>query len=95
MPGDSPEHGLYGQRRLREGTPDRRTGGRAAVCRSGGGYRQPCAAFVQILDGRAEIVLDGTPLRLKEGESLIMPAGTKHSPQAAERFKMLLMMIKG
>ena len=58
-------------------------------------HTAPFDALVQILDGQVEIVLDGTPLRLKEGESLIMPAGVKHSLQAAERFKMLLTMIKG
>lgn len=58
-------------------------------------HTAPFNALVQILDGHAEIVLDGTPHRLKEGESLIMPAGVKHSLQAIERFKMLLTMIKG
>ncbi len=58
-------------------------------------HTAPFDAFVQILDGQVEIVLDGIPLRLKEGESLIMPAGVKHSLQAVERFKMLLTMIKG
>lgn len=58
-------------------------------------HTAPFDAFVQILDGQVEIVLDGTPLRLKEGESLIMPAGVKHSLLAVERFKMLLTMIKG
>ena len=57
-------------------------------------HTAPFDAFVQILDGQVEIVLDGTPLRLKEGESLIMPAGVKHSLQAVERFKMLLTMIR-
>ena len=32
---------------------------------------------------------------LKTGDAVIMPAGVPHALQAAERFKMLLTMIKG
>ena len=52
-------------------------------------------ALVQILDGEAEIRIDGTPHRLKAGDCIIMPANHPHALQAVERFKMLLTMIKG
>lgn len=52
-------------------------------------------AFVQVLDGEVEIRIDGTPHRLKAGDSIIMPANHPHALQAVERFKMLLTMIRG
>ena len=64
----------------------------------GQGLRQHTAPFdavVQILDGEAEVILDGVPHLLKEGETIIMPANVPHALNAVERFKMLLTMIKG
>ncbi|MFQ8804338.1 MAG: cupin domain-containing protein [Alistipes indistinctus] len=54
----------------------------------------PFDALVQNLEGEVEIVLAGQPLRLKRGESVIMPAGMKHPLRAVTRFKMLLTMIR-
>ncbi len=58
-------------------------------------HTAPFDAVVQILDGEAEVVLDGVPYLLKEGETIIMPANVPHALNAVERFKMLLTMIKG
>lgn len=58
-------------------------------------HTAPFDAVVQILDGEAEVVLDGVPHLLKEGETIIMPANIPHALNAVERFKMLLTMIKG
>ena len=58
-------------------------------------HTAPFDALVQILDGEAEIRIDGQPFRLKAGESIIMPAGIRHALHAVKRFKMLLTMIKG
>lgn len=58
-------------------------------------HSAPFDAFVQILDGNAEIRIGGKPLNLKAGESIIMPANITHALQATEKFKMLLTMIKG
>ncbi len=58
-------------------------------------HAAPFDALVQILDGKAEIRLDGELFTLGKGESIIMPAGVRHSLHAAERFKMLLTMIRG
>lgn len=52
-------------------------------------------AFVQILDGEAEIRIDGNPHLLKKGDCIIMPANRPHALKAVERFKMLLTMIRG
>lgn len=58
-------------------------------------HTAPFDAVVQILDGEAEVILDGIPHLLKEGETIIMPANVPHALNAVERFKMLLTMIKG
>lgn len=52
-------------------------------------------AFVQILDGEAEIRIGGVPHLLKKGDCIIMPANIPHALRAVERFKMLLTMIRG
>jgi len=58
-------------------------------------HTAPFDALVQVLDGEVEIRIAGTAYRLKEGEMIIMPAGEPHALKAVERFKMLLVMIKG
>lgn len=58
-------------------------------------HTAPFDAVVQILDGEAEVILDGVPHLLKEGETIIMPANVPYALNAVERFKMLLTMIKG
>ena len=57
-------------------------------------HSTPHEAFVQILDGKAEITIGGTPYNLHAGQSIILPADVPHSLKAIEKFKMLLIMIK-
>jgi len=52
-------------------------------------------AFVQILDGEARITIGDAELSVKAGEAVAMPANVPHALQANERFKMLLVVIKG
>ena len=47
-------------------------------------------AMVQILEGEAEITIDGVPNIVKEGESIVMPKGISHALKAVTCFKMLL-----
>jgi quercetin dioxygenase-like cupin family protein len=54
----------------------------------------PYDAFVQILDGDAEVTISGTVHQLLAGQMIIMPAGQPHSLKAVRRFKMLLVMIR-
>lgn len=54
----------------------------------------PYDALVHLLEGKAKIVISGKEFRLKEGETIIMPANEPHALKAISRFKMLLMMIK-
>lgn len=58
-------------------------------------HTAPFDAFVQIIEGVAEIRIGGEPLVLKAGESVIMPAHVSHALFAMEQFKMLLTMIRG
>jgi quercetin dioxygenase-like cupin family protein len=57
-------------------------------------HTTPFDALVHLLDGKAEVTISGNPLRLQQGEMVIMPAHQPHSLKAFSRFKMLLVMIK-
>ena len=57
-------------------------------------HTAPFDAFVQVVDGTAEITISGTPHTVRAGEIIIMPADHPHSLRAIERFKMLLVMIR-
>ena len=57
-------------------------------------HTAPFDALVYLLDGRAEVIIAGKPLQLKQGEMVIMPANQPHALKALRRFKMLLAMIK-
>lgn len=54
----------------------------------------PFDTFIQIIDGKAEVVIDGVMSMLKTGEAIIIPAHTSHVVQANERFKMVSTIIK-
>jgi quercetin dioxygenase-like cupin family protein len=58
-------------------------------------HAAPFDALVQIIDGKAEITIGGTPHTLETGQIIIMPANVPHAVYAVEQFKMLLTMIKG
>lgn len=57
-------------------------------------HTAPFDAMVSVVDGEADVVIDGRHFLLKEGNSIIMPANIPHALHATERFKMLLTMIK-
>jgi len=57
-------------------------------------HTAPFDAVVYLLEGEAEIRIDGTPYLVKEGEMIIMPANKPHALKAITRYKMLLLMIK-
>lgn len=57
-------------------------------------HTAPFDALIQVLDGTAEILIDGDPYILKHGDCIIMPANIPHAVNATEKFKMLLTMIK-
>ncbi len=57
-------------------------------------HTAPFDALVYVFDGEAEIVISGKPLRVKQGETVIMPANQPHALKAIKRFKMILTMIR-
>ena len=57
-------------------------------------HTAPFDAFVQIVEGEAEVEISHKPYSLSAGESIILPAGRPHALKAAEKFKMLLTMIR-
>lgn len=50
-------------------------------------------AFVLCLDGTGRITVDGKDYLLREGESIVMPAGHPHAVYGEEKFKMLLTVV--
>ncbi len=57
-------------------------------------HTAPFDAVVYLLEGEAQITIEGKPHVLKEGEMIIMPANTPHALKALTRYKMLLVMIR-
>jgi quercetin dioxygenase-like cupin family protein len=58
-------------------------------------HTAPFDAVVYILDGQAIITIGGKENTVSSGQMLIMPANVSHALHAEERFKMLLVMIRG
>jgi quercetin dioxygenase-like cupin family protein len=54
----------------------------------------PYDAFVQVVDGEAEVVINGAPQTVTAGQMIIMPANIPHELKAVKAFKMLLVMIR-
>lgn len=57
-------------------------------------HTAPFDAAVYILEGEAEIRIDGKPHLVKEGEMIIMPANKPHALKAVTKYKMLLVLIR-
>ena len=57
-------------------------------------HTAPFDALVNVLDGEAEILINGKPHITKAGEFIIMPANVPHALKAKVKFKMLLVMLK-
>lgn len=57
-------------------------------------HKTPFEALVHVVDGEAEITIDGQVNILKTGEMIRMPAKITHALKASRRFKMLLIMLK-
>jgi quercetin dioxygenase-like cupin family protein len=57
-------------------------------------HTAPYDALVYVIDGEAEVVISGKPVRVKQGEMTILPANKPHALTAVTRFKMLLIMIR-
>jgi quercetin dioxygenase-like cupin family protein len=54
----------------------------------------PFDTFVQIIDGKAEVVINRISNLLDKGQSIVIPAHSSHMVKANERFKMISTIIK-
>src|SRR4051812_36105991 len=54
----------------------------------------PFDTFIQIIDGKAEVIIDGESKMLNTGDGIIVPAHLSNSIRANERFKMISTVIK-
>ena len=57
-------------------------------------HTAPFDAMVNVIDGKADIVIGGESHILSAGQSVVMPANIPHAVKAVEKFKMLLVMVK-
>ncbi len=57
-------------------------------------HTAPFDAMVQVVDGKAEIIISNNSNIVEKGEMIIMPANDPHALKAIERFKMVLTMIR-
>ena len=57
-------------------------------------HTTPFDAVVYIVDGRADIIIDGQSNILEANDTIIMPANIPHALKAVESFKMVLTMIR-
>ncbi|RYZ47830.1 MAG: cupin [Sphingobacteriales bacterium] len=54
----------------------------------------PFDTFAQVIEGTAEIVIDGVKHQLKTGQGIIIPAHRSNIINANERFKMVMTVIR-
>ena len=57
-------------------------------------HTAPYDAFVQVVDGEAEVTIEGEVHTVTTGQMIIMPANRPHALRAVQPFKMLLVMIR-
>jgi len=58
------------------------------------GKTSPFETFIQIIEGNAEVVIDDKSIFLETGQSIIIPAHSRNTIKANEKFKMLSTLIK-
>jgi len=54
----------------------------------------PFDTYIQIIDGAAELIINGSKYQLKLGDGIIIPAHASHCFNAHEQFKMISTIIK-
>jgi quercetin dioxygenase-like cupin family protein len=54
----------------------------------------PFDTFIQVIDGKAEVIIEGMSNLLNTGQSIIIPAHARNTIKANERFKMISTIIK-
>lgn len=56
--------------------------------------KSPFDTFIQVIEGKAEIMIDDQTFMLETGQSIIIPAHARNTIMANVRFKMLSTTIK-
>ena len=51
--------------------------------------------LIQVIDGSMELTVEDVKHVINTGESFVIPSGARHSVNAADRFKMIITMIRG
>ena len=51
-------------------------------------------ALILVVDGEAEVEIAGKVYRVRQNETITLPANIPHAVRAATRFKMLLTMLR-
>jgi len=57
-------------------------------------HTSPYNAFIQVIDGVGEFIIDGESSQVREGQVILLPANIPHAVNAASPFKMMLVMIR-
>jgi quercetin dioxygenase-like cupin family protein len=57
-------------------------------------HTAPHDAILQVVDGTAEITIDGEGYEVDAGETIVLPADDPHAVDALSQFKMVLTMIR-
>lgn len=57
-------------------------------------HTAPFDAVANIIEGTAEVIINGESFILTDGQMIIMPANVPHAVKAEKKFKMMLIMIK-
>jgi len=57
-------------------------------------HTAPFDALVDVIEGEADIEISGERFKVKQGETITLPANRPHAVKATSRFKMLLIMIR-
>lgn len=58
-------------------------------------HTAPFDALIQVIDGSMELTVEDVKHVINTGESFVIPSGARHSVNAADRFKMIITMIRG
>jgi quercetin dioxygenase-like cupin family protein len=57
-------------------------------------HTAPFDALVVVTEGEANVDIEGESYKVRQGETITLPANRPHAVRAATKFKMLLIMIR-
>lgn len=57
-------------------------------------HTAPFDALVVVTDGEADIQVAGESFKVKQGETIVLPANRPHAVKATAKFKMMLIMLR-